>query len=243
MSRLRAVLPRLAAPSAMLLTALLLAGCSSKPPEISRVYARIVYQRGDPAAAASLSVFLVANDPDGIENLSAFYVINDDAELFWKVDSASWIKATAEGETWIGTNALTMPDGEPVPAGTYRAVLEDSAGDTAEMTFDVHGTSNPPARAVYPTATVAGGAIRVSGPFPSYEVWTYGPDGAFVSSFPIADPSKPLDIQHMISTTPLLAQGFTFRAYAYDERGGYGVLSDAVKGSGPPGSPGTLPTR
>ena len=218
------------------LTAVLLAGCSSKPPEISRVYARIVYQRGDPAATASLSVFMVANDPDGIENLSDFYVINDDAELFWKVDSASWIKATAEGETWIGTNSLTMPDGSPVPGGSYRAVLEDSAGDTAEMSFDVPSTSNPPARAVYPTATVAGDAVRVSGPFSAYEVWTYGPDGAFVASFPIADPSKPLDVPHMISTSPVLAQGFTLRAYAYDEKGGYGVLSDPVKA-------GTLPPR
>ena len=217
------------------LAAALLAGCSSKPPEISRVYSRIVYQRGDGAATATLSVFMVASDPDGIENLSAFYVINDDAELFWKVDSASWIKATAEGETWIGTNTLAMPDGSPVPGGSYRAVLESDAGDTAEMSFDVPSPTNPPARAVYPTVTVAGGAVRVSGPFSSYEVWTYGLDGSFVASFPIADPSKPLDLPHMISTSPALAQGFTLRAYAYDEKGGYGVLSDPVKsGALPP---------
>ena len=61
------------------------------------------------ANAETLGVFLVASDPDGMENLSAFYVINDDAELFWKVDSATWVTSTAEGETWIGTSSLAMP--------------------------------------------------------------------------------------------------------------------------------------
>ena len=215
------------------LTVSLLIGCAGKPPEIARVYSRIVYQHSEGGPVASLSVFLVASDPDGMEDLSAFYIINDEAELFWKVDSTGWVKATADGETWIGTNSLTMPAGAPVPGGQYRAVLEDAAGETTEMSFTVPAPANPPGQAIYPMASVAGNAIQVSGPFPSYELWTYGPDGSFVASFTIADPSKPLDIQRMISTNPVLAQGFTFRAYAYNEKGGYGVLSD-------PGKSGTL---
>lgn len=235
---MRAASPVGTAPAAVAVTlaVALLVGCAGKPPEIARVYARIVYQHSEAGASASLSVFMVASDPDGMEDLSAFYVINDDAELFWKVDSTAWIKATADGETWIGTNSLTMPSGAPVPGGTYRAVLEDAGGDTTEMTFTVPAPGSPPAQAVYPTASVAGDLIRVSGPFPSYEIWTYGPDGSFVASFPIPDPSKALDIPRMITASPVLAQGFTFRAYAYNDRGGYGVLSDPVKS-------GTLPAR
>jgi hypothetical protein len=216
--------------AAALLGALLLGGCAGKPPSIARVYARPVYQRGaGETATARLSVFLVANDPDGIEDLSAFYVINDDAELFWKVDSSSWIKATAEGETWIGTNALSMPDSGPVPPGTYRVVLEDQSGETTEMNFDIPVPSDLPAKATYPTATVSGDAITVSGPYASYEVWTYAPDGTFLAGFPVPDPSKPLEVSRLIASNPLLAQGFTARAYAYNERGGYAVLSDPVK--------------
>ena len=41
-------------------------GCSNKPPVISRVYARVIYQHdtGTDATSEGLSVFLVASDPE-----------------------------------------------------------------------------------------------------------------------------------------------------------------------------------
>ena len=106
----------------------LLAGCSNKPPVISRVYAHVVYTHDSATGSTSegLSVFLVASDPDGIENLRSFYVINDDAELFWKVDSTTWVSSTAEEESWIGSNNLFMPDSLPVPPGNYRVLLQNA---------------------------------------------------------------------------------------------------------------------
>jgi hypothetical protein len=97
----------------------LLAGCTGKPPTITRAFARVVYVN-DLASGTkqeTLGVFLVASDPDGIENLSAFYVIDDGAELFWKVDSGSWITTTADGETWIGVSSLVMPGAAALPSG------------------------------------------------------------------------------------------------------------------------------
>jgi hypothetical protein len=204
----------------------LLAGCSNKPPEISRVYARIVYQH-DAAAGAStegLSVFLVASDPDGMENLRSFYVINDDAELFWKVESNSWISSTAEGETWIGSNNLAMPGSQAVPAGKYRVLLQNAGGDTVEQSFTLPSRETSASEAAYPGAAVKEGAIQVTGAYDSVEIWTYGKDGKFVASFPATRKGPALSIQKMVASTPALTQGFSFRVYANNSRAEYGVL-------------------
>jgi hypothetical protein len=205
----------------------LLAACSNKPPAISRVYAKVMYQHDTSTGADSeaLSVFLVASDPDGMENLSSFYVINDDAQLFWKVDSSSWVSSTAEAEAWIGSNTLFMPASTQVPAGSYRVLLENSGGDTVEQTFSIAPREIAAAQAAYPSASVADGAIQVSGPYDSVEIWTYGKDGKFAASFPVSRKGPALEVAKMAAASPILAQGFTFRAYANNTRGGFGVLA------------------
>ncbi|HVO40325.1 MAG TPA: hypothetical protein VMV03_14940 [Spirochaetia bacterium] len=206
---------------------LLAVGCSNKPPEIARIYARVVYQHDTATGTSSegLSVFLVASDPDGLENLSSFFVINDDAELFWKVDSASWITSTAEGETWVGSNSLDMPTGMSVPAGSYRVILQNAGGDTAEETFSVPGRPVSAGGASYPSATVRDGAIQVAGSWQSLEVWTYGKDGKFAASFPATKKGPPLAVSSMAAAVPALSQGFTFRLFAGEAKDSYNVLS------------------
>ena len=205
----------------------LLAGCSNKPPDISRVYARIIYQHDTATGANSegLSVFLVASDPDGVENLRTFYVINDDAELFWKVESNSWISSTAEGETWIGSNNLVIPAAQAVPAGSYRVLLQNAGGDTVEQSFTLPSRVISASDAAYPGAAVKDGAILVTGAYDPVEIWTYGRDGKFVANFPATRKGPAPSIQKMVASTPALTQGFTFRVYANNSRGGYGVLA------------------
>jgi hypothetical protein len=220
-----------------LLALAFLAGCSSKPPVLSRVYARVIYVKdSETVSRETLGVFLVASDQDGIENLSAYYVINDDAELFWKVDSASWVTSTAEGETWIGSNGLSMPGSTHLPPGAYRVVLQDVGGETVEDNFIVPTRTHDAADATYPTAHVANGKIKIAGPYSSYEVWTYGKDGRFVAAQPAAGSSPTVDAAAVASTSPALAGGFTFRVYSWDEKAAYGVLSEAYQ-------TGTLPGR
>jgi hypothetical protein len=206
---------------------LVIAGCTSKPPTISRVFARAIYvhDTGSGANSETLGVFLVANDPEGLENLGAFYVINDDAELFWKVESGAWATSTAEGESWIGSASLYMPGKNRLPAGRYRVVLQDVGGDTVEDTVTIPVRSVGAAEAAYPTSSVAGGIIEVSGPYAGYEVWTYSTDGRFVAAFPAGGKSPPLEIRTILSASPALTVGFSYRVFAWDEKAGYGVLS------------------
>ena len=207
---------------------LVLAGCAGKPPSISRVFARAIYVHDTAAGTNSetLGVFLVASDPDGIENLSSFYVINDDAELFWKVESGAWATSTAEGENWIGSATLSMPGGTSLPAGRYRVVLQDASGDTVEDAVTIPARSVEAADAKYPTSLAAGGVIKVSGPYPAFEVWTYSTDGRFVAAFPAGGKLPPLEIRNILSSSPALSVGFSYRVFAWDEKGGYGVSSD-----------------
>jgi hypothetical protein len=215
------------AAAAALCALFIFAGCAGKPPVISRVYARAIYVReaGSGAAYETLGIFLVASDADGLENLSAFYVINDDAELFWKVESGAWATSTAEGESWIGSASLSMPGSARLPAGRYRVVLQDVGGSTVEDSVTIPERTVGAAEATYPSSSVTGGIIKVSGPYASYEVWIYGTDGKFAAAFPAGGKSPALELNTVTGTMPSLAAGFTYRVFAWDEKAGYGVLS------------------
>jgi hypothetical protein len=214
---------------------LVMAGCSGKPPVISRVFARVVYVHdvrtgGD---AETLGVFLVASDPDGMENLSAFHVINDEADLFWKVDSGSWTSITAEGESWIGTNALTVPADEHLASGTYRVVLQSVSGDTVEDTFALPPRTETATEARYPTAAVADGQVKISGPGGAYEIWVYDRGGRFLASVP-APGSHPAVSLKALATASGVTEGASVRVYSWNGEGGYGVLAGPWPLSGAP---------
>jgi len=212
--------------------ALLVAGCSGKPPVLSRVFGRVIYVHDSAAntSSESLGVFLVASDPDGMENLSAFYVINDDEQLFWKVDNGTWVTSNAEGETWIGTTSLSMPGATPIPAGEYRVVLQATGGATVEDTLTVPIRTVSAAEAKYPTAAIDAGTIKVSGAAGAYEIWVYGKDGTFAGAFSSPGASKPVTVQAIAAAAPSLAAGFTYRVFVWNASAGYGVLSGSYAG-------------
>ncbi len=164
------------------LSAALILGCAGEPPQIARAIGRLILVHDVSASTYSetLSVFVVGSDPDGNDDLSSLYVIDDDAELFWSIDSKTWTSAAAEGETWIGSNALSMPGGALFPAGEYRVMLQDAGGDTAETTFTLQGAGVNPAKAAYPSFSVKGGVIRLSGGYADQELWLYSKEDKFL---------------------------------------------------------------
>jgi hypothetical protein len=203
-----------------------LAGCSGKPPVISRVFARVVYVNDTRTGSTSetLGVFLVGSDPDGIENLSAFYVINDDADLFWKVNNTSWVSITAEGETWIGTSSLALPRSAPVPSGTYRVVLQSEGGDTVEDTFTLPPRTQSAEEAAYPSAVIADGIVKVTGPERAYDIWVYDKDGRFMASVPAPGRHPSVPVKSLAVATGVQGS-FSFRVYGLNAEGDYGVLA------------------
>ncbi len=215
----------LCAAAAAVLALGLLSGCSGKPPVISRVLARpiLVHDIETGTYSERLSVFMVASDPDGAEDLSSFSVIDDDAELFWSMDSKSWVNAQAEGESWIGTNALSMPDGAPFPEGTYRVLLSDAGGDTAEESFTLSAGRPAAAGAPFPSVSVKGGSIRVTTSLAEPEVWVLTRDNRLAARYPAG--GQPLSVEGITSANPVLGKSFSFWVYAAEPKGAWGTAA------------------
>jgi hypothetical protein len=200
-----------------------LAGCTGEPPLISRVFTMPVFVRDLERGVtwARLGVFLVASDPDGQEDLSAFYVINDEAELYWKVDSGSWVTATAEGESWIGSNSLAMPGADPPPAGEYRVVLQDQGGDTVEDTFTLPRLETPD-DAAWPSASLEDDSITVTRPLEVTQAWFYSGDGKLVATMPV--PAGTGRLSGVRASVPGFASGAAVWIYGHDRAKSRGML-------------------
>ena len=136
-----------------------------------------------------------------------------------------------------------MPGSQTVPAGSYRVLLQNAGGDTAEESFTLSSRQVQAADAAYPSATVTGGTIRAGGPYDTVDVWAYGKDGRYVGSFPVSRKGPPLEAQSMAVTFPSLAQGFSFRVFANNSRGGYGVVSGPYTVGALTPAPATLPGK
>lgn len=214
-----------AAPAAALVVvlAIALAGCTGEPPVISRVYAMPVFARDIERGVtwARLGVFLVATDPDGQDDLSAFYVINDEAELYWKVESGTWVAAAAEGESWIGSNSLAMPGADAPPPGDYRVVLQDQGGDTVEDTFSIPALEQPQESA-WPSASLEDDTITVSRPQEVTQAWFYSGDGKLVATLPV--PAETGRLTGVRASVPGFVSGSTFWIYGYDRAKSRGLL-------------------
>ena len=200
-----------------------LAGCTGEPPVITRVFAQPVFVRDVERNVTwcRLGVFLMATDPDGQDDLSAFFVINDEAELFWKVESGAWVTATAEGESWVGSNTLAMPGAEAPPAGDYRVVLQDQGGETVEDTFTIPALTQPEESA-WPSATFEDDTITVANPQETVQAWFYSRDGKLTLTLPV--PAGTGRLSGVRALVPGFASGSTFWIYAFDRSKGRGLL-------------------
>jgi hypothetical protein len=203
----------------------LLFACTGEPPEITRVFwqLNVVEDLEQNLTYQSLSLFVKPNDPDGFDDIEDLYLINDEQELFWRLDGESWEQSGSESEIWIGSNSLKMPDGASFPAGEYRILLRDVGGDSTEQTIRLRLISSKAARRYLPKVTVANGEIRAAGEAGSYQLWAYDTDGRYVASFPIAE--TPLALQAITSSQPVLREGFTFKVYGMVEERNLGVSS------------------
>jgi hypothetical protein len=198
-------------------------GCTSRPPEILRVFHQLnyVYDPGRDGIVEKLSVHVVADDPEGLDDLATLYLINDEAELFWTVESGSWLQREAEGSTWIGSNGFSTPDGSDLPVGEYRVLLADMSGETAEATIRLEQKTSERSALRFPGAAVRDGTINLTGPHATAEIWVY--DTQFRRSFRVA--REGLALSRIRAAVPELAESFSFYVYVFDNRREVGLVS------------------
>jgi hypothetical protein len=209
--------------SALVLAAGLTVACAGKPPEIQRVLWQetLVDDREASARYTTLSLFIRPADPDGIDDLSELYLIDDSSQLFWRLESGSWQKSGA-GEPWIGSNGLRLPDGSPFPAGEYRLLLRDLGGESAEQTLRLPAVSLEELQRLVPKVEVREGQIQVVARGQSRQLWLYDSKGAYLTLRPVAA-SQP--VADLLAVYPQLAAGFRFKVYVASDRQSLGVLS------------------
>ena len=169
----------------------LLAACEVAAPEAHELFwKRVVFEDLRVGRTyETLTLFARVSDADGLQDLEALYVMNDDAQLFWRLTPQDWVVDRTDGGTWIGSTALAMPEDEPLPAGVYRVIVQDIAGQTAEIRFQIAGTAGAAARrqAEAIEVTIEADELAVTGPFASYEVWLYGSAGSRVAAATFAE--------------------------------------------------------
>ncbi|MDD9987335.1 MAG: hypothetical protein OXQ31_13750 [Spirochaetaceae bacterium] len=203
----------------------LLAACEVAAPEAHELFwKRVMFadlRQG--RTYETLTLFARVSDADGLDDLDALYVMNDDAQLFWRLTPEVWVVDRSDSGTWIGSTALAMPSDEPLPAGVYRVIVQDIAGQTAEESFRVTGSTGPEARWHAEAIDVAIDAneLTVTGPFASYEVWLYGSAGTRVAAAAFAER---IDLESALPEGTL-ADELLLYVYAEPPDDGSGYLS------------------
>jgi hypothetical protein len=137
---------RLVGIPATLIMLLSLSACSGKPPSLLNMRYYVLSRpllEGN-ASAQSLSLFVSVQDPDGFDDIESMYLINDELGLFWLLNGDTWVKREEGGSTWIGSNGISLPDSGPIPSGSYRVQVLDSAGEKAEREFSLAATQDAP---------------------------------------------------------------------------------------------------
>ena len=159
---------------------ILLSGCSENPPVIDQVYWQVNLLNDINAGSVyeTFTLFLLVTDPDGIEDISSLYLINDREELFWKMSSDNWVIKENQENTWIGSNLITMHDRSPFPSGNYRVIIIDEAGEREEYSFIVKNSGFQPDTGEFPTFSQSG-SQGIAGSNTDV-VWQYNNDGTLL---------------------------------------------------------------
>ncbi len=154
--------------------------CSGKAPEILDVFPKLVLvqDRDLGIVYEELSCFIRAQDEDGTDDFDVLYIINDDAELFWRLDPENWVQQEQKEEAWIGSNTIRMADYGPLPRGTYRVLLVDVAGKRAEreITLKEQEEFSPS----FPSFEISDHTVLIRSVYKEATIWMYDDSGNFI---------------------------------------------------------------
>jgi hypothetical protein len=214
----------LAIAAALALIVAFATGCSGNPPHIARISAQLLYEKDTASGAATeeLSLFIVPEDKDGLDDLEYLHVISDASELFWSLDSDAWTSVKSQNDDWVGSSRLAVPQGEQAPRGEYRVMLYDLSGDSDEQRFRMDAPSTDIKDVPFPEATVSKGRITIAGPSDWYTVLVYTSAGVYSRSFPAQ--ARGIDLETVRRADAALRSGFTFSVYTYWTAGSAGLL-------------------
>lgn len=207
-----------------LFSLILLWACSENPPQIIQVKWQVILfqNRLLNTVYPKLSIFIRASDEDGSDDLHAIYVVHDEAELYWSLLAEKWDKVTLRGLEWVGSNGLVMPDKSPLPGGSYRILLEDLSGQTAESQIYLKREELDFSQAVFPSVTITGDVLSLSGEFSQAEVWLYDSNDQLRKQVSLT--AKTISLTELSKQHNLLEKGFSFYIFSRKANAYYAML-------------------
>ncbi len=139
---------------------LLVSGCSAAPPQLVRVEARLehVHDLDRGVWYEQVVLFALVRDEDGFADIEQLFLLNDEHQLYWRLDGEEWTHERRSGEDWIGMAGLVMAEGEGFPRGLYRVVVLDAAGQQDEQRVLI---DSPRRDELSPQLPVIGNAVVV----------------------------------------------------------------------------------
>lgn len=218
----------------LLLAAAALPSCTSAAPELLAVEARLEERPSEGGSYESLSVFGDVRDSDGLDDIEALWVVNDEAELSWQLDDTNWTALSESGETWLGGAGLSMADYGPLPRGRYRLVIANLAGKRAEASFELPEAASPRLgrRALPSLGPLSGGKANAVSTWPQNFLLAYDAAGSLIASKPLtlggAGGAGGIDLGALLGPQ-LAAKAASIGLYGYDPTALIGAYSWRTK--------------
>jgi hypothetical protein len=123
----------------LLLITLVSFSCTGHRPELQRTFWQLDVYRNPRTGEQyeRLSVFAVARDLDGGEDLETWILRMPEEELVWERNLEALRRVGGGEDTWTGSNSFAMPFDDQLPRGEYLLRIEDRAGEQGEATFSI----------------------------------------------------------------------------------------------------------
>ncbi|MDC7225508.1 MAG: hypothetical protein PQJ61_01945 [Spirochaetales bacterium] len=211
---------------ALFITAALCSGCGNNPPELKQIYNQInfINTPGSDTVLAEMVVYINTDDEDGSDDIISMNVIHEKSELYWTADSDSWIERDSRGMKWSGSHHISMPDGGLLPAGEYRVLITDKAGERDEDTIFVPLIKNVPDVRSFPEIMFADeGTFELKSPESGNTISFYDPAGRLLGAYRAT--AGLVNIESLRDGTSVLKKYRTVTAAYYNNRIGAGIVS------------------
>jgi hypothetical protein len=194
--------------------------CSQSAPEIVFGSLELVYYENGGNPVERFTFFVLPQDDDGIDNLDELWLYHDWEGLSWRLASKDWISQTIDGSTWIGTRAIAMIDGGPLPRGQYRAVLVNKGGSRAErlITFDAPVEQARP----FPFLSLMENEYHIDSRYPQQNLLAYDNEGKCLLT--VTPPSP----EGNITSLGLPSQAESLSLWARDPARSVSAFTDVV---------------
>jgi len=199
--------------------------CKENPPEIQQLFWQltIVEDKDIDIVYESLSIFVHPMDEDGIEDVESVYIINDSAELFWKLNNDNWERKESEGYSWLGSNRIVMADYSAFPRGTYRVIVIDAGGNRDEGEIYLGADKLTQSQIDFPTLLVEENKFTIDSVYSKHTLWLYDSVGTGILTHSTGD--KEIARDKLFPDLRQAESASYAYVYAYDERRGVGIAS------------------